>query len=66
MKEKLAHTLGWVLIVVCIAMILVHSYNIFLVEYPPYNVAKGNIEVGVIGLLIFCLAKILLSHRENK
>lgn len=66
MKTKIIHGFGWLLFAVCVALILIHGYNAFIVSYPPYNINKGHIEVGVIGLLIWYVAQKLIRYKAHK
>ena len=63
MKNNIINLVGWLLIAVCVALIIVHSYNTFIADNPPYNIAKGHVEVGVVGLLIWHVAKSCIQFK---
>lgn len=65
MKERAIYCAGAVLMIACIAMLLTHSYFTFFADVAPYNLSKGHLEVGFLGLVFFSIARPLLAHRTT-
>ena len=51
--DRAAPVTGLVMIALSLLMLIVHSYVTFVVDHPPYNLSKGHLEVGVVGLMLF-------------
>lgn len=66
MKTAVIHGLGWILISVVLVLILIHGYNAFINDNPPYNINKGHIEVGVIGLFFWFVAQKCIRFNHSK
>lgn len=65
MKEIATYCAGALLMFACIAMLLTHGYFTFFADVAPYNLSKGHLEVGFLGLLMFFIARTLLEHRTT-
>ena len=61
--QNFINSLGWLCVAICVALIGVHGYYAFVAESAPYNVSKGHIEVGAIGLAIWFVGLRLLEFK---
>jgi len=58
--------LGWLLLGLSIAMLSVHSFFTFVANTAPYNLAKGHLEVGIVGSLLFMFGLTLSNPKYSK
>jgi hypothetical protein len=49
----ISYIVGFVMVALCIEFIAIHLWATFVADNPPYNLVKGSVQIGLLGLFLW-------------